>query len=167
MASDSWTYPFLRQSRLAHLATSSKDGTPHVVPICFAFDGKMFYVSIDEKPKRAEPKNLRRVLNISENPKVSIVVDSYMEDWRKLRYIIVQGLAKIIHRGREHKRAASLLRRKYRQYLLMNIEKRPMVKIKPIRLVAWRSSTQASKEKAAQRPSLQGWLQEFSVNRTR
>lgn len=144
IVSDSWTYPFLRQSRLAHLATSSKDGTPHVVPICFALDGKKIYVSIDNKPKRVEPKNLRRVLNISENPKVSIVVDSYTEDWRKLRYVIVQGLAKIIHGGSEHKRAVTLLRRKYRQYLLMSIEKRPIVRIRLVRLAAWRSSTRSS-----------------------
>jgi len=140
IVNDSWAYPFLRKSRVARLATSSKDGIPHVVPICFAFDGKMFYVSIDTKPKRVEPTNLRRVRNISENPRVSIVVDYYTEDWRKLRYVIVQGLAKIIHSSSEHKRAATLLRRKYRQYLSMSIDRRPIIGIRPMKLVAWRSS---------------------------
>ena len=69
---------------MAHLATSSKDGTPHVVPICFAFDGKKFYVSIDDKPKQVEPKNLRRVRNISENPKSrlsSILIEKIGESY--------------------------------------------------------------------------------------
>jgi PPOX class probable F420-dependent enzyme len=134
-----WPAEFLRKSRLAHLATSTNDGLPHVVPVCYAYDGKVFYSSIDEKPKRSAPDNLRRVFNISHNPRISLVVDSYSEDWRKLRYVIVNGSAKIMRRGSEHSRAVSLLKRKYQQYLSMRIEQRPIVKIKPSRIIAWRS----------------------------
>ena len=133
----SWPVEFLRKSRLAHLATSTSDGVPHVVPVCYACDGKVFYSCIDEKPKRSTPDNLRRVLNISHNPRISLVVDLYSEDWRKLHYVIVNGTAKIMRKGSEHSRAVSLLRKKYPQYLSMRIEHRPIVKIKPVRIIAW------------------------------
>ncbi len=134
-----WPTEFLRKSRLAHLATATNDGLPHVVPMCYPYDGKIIYSSIDEKPKRSTPDNLRRVLNISHNPRISLVVDLYSEDWRKLRYVIVNGTAKIMHRGSEHRHAVSLLRRKYPQYLSMRIEERPIVKVKPNRIIAWRA----------------------------
>lgn len=132
---------FLRQSRLGHLATSTRNGRPNVVPICYAFDGKMIYSSIDQKPKRAQPQNLRRVKNIIENPKVSLVVDAYSENWRKLRYVLVHGTAEIIQNGREHRHAIALLRKKYPQYRSMRLEKRPVIKIRLVRVVAWRSAT--------------------------
>ena len=136
---DSSALRLLRESRLAHLATSTKDGTPHVIPICFALDGRTIYSSIDEKPKRADANRLRRVLNIIQNPRVCLVVDYYSENWNNLSYVIVNGYARIMHGGREHKRAVSLLRKKYRQYLLMRIENRPIVKIKPSKIVTWRA----------------------------
>ncbi len=67
---------FLLESRLAHLATSTKNGKPQVIPICYAYDGDSLYSSIDEKPKRRSPTKLQRVLNIVENPSVSLVVES-------------------------------------------------------------------------------------------
>ena len=59
---------FLRSARTAHLATSDKSGQPHVIPICFVYDGKCFYSPIDEKPKRTVPSKLKRLKNIRENP---------------------------------------------------------------------------------------------------
>ncbi len=138
MKTENWANEFLGKSRLAHLATSSKHGKPHVVPVCYVYDGVSIYSSIDEKPKRANPNRLRRVLNIIENPHVSMIVDEYREDWSKLRYVIVRGFAEIIREGEEHKRAVSLLREKYRQYRTMKLEGRPMIKIKPASVIAWR-----------------------------
>ncbi len=135
-----WTGQILQKARLAHLATASVDGRPHVIPVCFTLDTKKIYSPIDEKPKRSHPLQLRRVRNIKENPKVSLVVDHYSEDWRKLCYVIVEGRARIISRGRFHRRAVLLLRRKYRQYSIMKLKNRPIIQINPTRVVAWRSS---------------------------
>lgn len=126
---------------MAHLATSSKHGKPHVVPVCYVYDGVSIYSSIDEKPKRANPNRLRRVLNIIENPRVSLIVDQYAEDWNKLRYVMVQGSARIVHEGDEHRRAVSLLREKYPQYSAMKLEDRPIIKIEPVRVAAWSASS--------------------------
>ena len=132
-----WALELLASARLAHLACSTKDGEPLVIPICFAFDGSMIYSAIDEKPKKTGPLGLRRISNILENPSVCIVVDSYSEDWRKLQYVMVHGAATVLHQGKQFDYAISLLRRKYRQYRSMKLEDRPLIKIKPLRIVAW------------------------------
>ena len=137
MRIDDWACELLLESRLAHLATSTKHGKPHVVPICYVYDSDSIYSSIDEKPKRTNPAQLRRMLNLVENPNVSLVVDQYEEDWSKLKYVIVHGLAEIVRKGEEHERAVLLLRDKYPQYRVMKLEDRPIIKIKPTRMVAW------------------------------
>jgi PPOX class probable F420-dependent enzyme len=125
----------LFSARTAHLATADRSGQPHVIPICFVFDGKHFYSPIDEKPKRTT--ELKRLKNIRDNPKVSLVVDHYEEDWRKLGYVLVFGKARILNRGAKHSSAVKLLRRKYRQYREMAIGERPMIVVTPKRIVSW------------------------------
>ncbi|HET7088666.1 MAG TPA: pyridoxamine 5'-phosphate oxidase family protein, partial [Anaerolineae bacterium] len=52
---------FLARMRVARLATADASGQPHVVPIVFATDGHHLYTPLDEKPKRVEPRQLKRV----------------------------------------------------------------------------------------------------------
>jgi PPOX class probable F420-dependent enzyme len=131
------TSRLIRSARVAHLATADKSGRPHVIPICFVFDGKHFYSPIDEKPKRVAPRKLRRVTNIEANPKVALVIDHYDEDWQKLAYVLISGTARILFRGRRHATAVSLLRKKYRQYRRMAIDERLMIAITPKKIVVW------------------------------
>ena len=127
----------IRSARIAHLATADKFGHPHVIPICFVFDGKDFYSPIDEKPKRTAPQKLKRLRNIRETPQVALVIDRYDEDWTKLGYVLVFGTARILSRGEKHRKAVRLLRRKYRQYRSMAIQERPMIVIRPSRVISW------------------------------
>jgi len=127
----------VRTARVAHLATADSAGQPLVIPICFIFDGKEFFSPIDEKPKRVSPHKLKRLRNIDENSQVSLVIDRWVEDWRRLAYILVAGRAGIVLSGQKHRRAVSLLRRKYRQYRSMAIDQRPMIVIRPLRVNAW------------------------------
>jgi PPOX class probable F420-dependent enzyme len=129
----------IRAARVAHLATADASGQPLVIPICFVFDGREFFSPIDEKPKQTSPRNLKRVRNISANPKVSLVIDRYNDDWRKLAFVLVFGKARIVVGGAKHRKAVILLRRKYRQYRSMAIEQRPMIVITPERLKGWRA----------------------------
>jgi len=128
---------FIHAARIAHLATASADGQPHVIPICFVFDGKHFYSPIDEKPKRTGPAKLKRVINLQANPQAALVIDRYSEDWTHLAYILIHGTAKILHRGTAHAEAVRRLRRKYPQYRQMAIQTRPMIEIIPIRWTFW------------------------------
>ena len=127
----------IRSARIAHLATADRFGQPHVVPICFAFDGKYFYSPIDEKPKRAAPTNLKRLRNIRENPQVSLVIDHYDDDWSKLAYVLITGTARIMQRGERHRRGVTLLRKNYSQYRRMQIDTRPIIVITPKRITFW------------------------------
>jgi PPOX class probable F420-dependent enzyme len=130
---------FVRSCRVAHLATSDHNGQPLVLPICYAFDGKTLYSPIDEKPKQFSALRLKRVRNILENPKVAVVVDTYNEDWKKLAYVLIRGKAKVLSRGEKHKKAVSLLRRKYPQYRRMAIDRRPIIQIIPTHMKSWGS----------------------------
>jgi PPOX class probable F420-dependent enzyme len=128
---------FIRSARVAHLATADKTGQPHVIPICFVFDGNYFYSPIDEKPKRTAPQRLKRVKNIRENAQIALVIDHYDEDWRKLGYILVIGKARVLLSGVKHRKAVNLLRRKYPQYRFMAIHQRPLIVIRPTRMTSW------------------------------
>ena len=44
---------FLKNRRVAHLATADRDAAPHVVPVCFEMCNDTLYVTIDAKPKRS------------------------------------------------------------------------------------------------------------------
>ena len=128
---------FLHAARVAHFATVDRDGQPLVIPICFAFDGKEFFSPIDEKPKQISPHKLKRLRNIAENPKVSLIIDRYDEDWRRLAYLLITGRAKILLRGARHRRAVLLLRKKYPQYRRMAIDEKPIIVISPMRMKTW------------------------------
>ena len=90
----------LAEAPIGHLSTASRDGVPHVIPVCFALDQRVedspIYVVLDGKPKRAALTRLRRVRNILENPQVSLVVDHYEGDWTKLWYILLTGAAELL-----------------------------------------------------------------------
>ncbi len=110
------------------------------MPICFVFDGKRLYSPIDEKPKRVTAKNLKRLQNIRQNPRVSLVIDHYEENWRKLAYMLFAGRARILTRGENHRRAVRLLRKKYIQYRQMKIAQRPVIEITVVRWSYWAAS---------------------------
>ncbi len=132
----------LTKARWGHLATADATGTPHVIPVCYAFDGQRIYSVLDQKPKRTAPSRLKRVRNIQANPKVSLVVDHYEEDWPRLWYVLVQGEALMLENGREQQAAVRLLREKYQQYLDMDIDQNPVIRITPNQVVSWRGDGQ-------------------------
>jgi PPOX class probable F420-dependent enzyme len=108
----------LRESRSAHLATTDALGQPHLVPICFAFDGVSLYTPIDHKPKTGNWRQLTRVRNIQANPQVAFLIDQYSEQWTDLWYVQIRGVAELLTEpvSLERQRALQLLRDKYEQY---------------------------------------------------
>ena len=125
-------------SRVARLATVDETGYPHVVPVCYATDGQAYYSAIDRKPKRTPPERLKRIRNIRANPRVALLIDHYEEDWRRLRFVLVQGRAELLQDGPEWETACGLLETKYPQYRAMPLaEAGLMIKITPERVVGW------------------------------
>ncbi len=130
---------FLRSARTAHLATADASGQPHVVPVCFVFNGEFIYSVLDSKPKTTALRQLRRVRNILANPRVSLVVDHYEEDWSRLQYVMVTGEASLLESGEEWGLSIVMLRQKYPQYHRMELDESPVIKITPARFVPWSS----------------------------
>ena len=128
---------FIAGHRVGRLATADAGGAPHVIPVCYAFDGCRLYSALDLKPKRVEPRRLRRVRNILENPRVAMVIDDYSEDWRELAYVLVLGVAEIVEDPTERENAASLLRDKYPQYVDLLKEGSDIIRITPDRVASW------------------------------
>jgi PPOX class probable F420-dependent enzyme len=134
---DEATRAFLDRQRVAHLATASRDSTPHVIPICFARLDDTLYVAIDQKPKRRPPTELKRVRNILENGRAAIVADVYDEDWSRLAFVLISGSARLVESGHELTRALEALRAKYAQYRTMALEGRPVIAVQGEHVTRW------------------------------
>lgn len=87
-------------------------------------------------PKRRAAENLRRLRNIIENPEVTVLVDRYSEDWKRLAFVLLRGHASLAPAG-EAQRAVQLLRQKYPQYRTMPLEGRPVIKIRLTSTYSW------------------------------
>jgi PPOX class probable F420-dependent enzyme len=96
---------------VARLATIRPDGSPRVVPICFALEGEALYTAVDEKPKST--RHLARLADIERDPRVEVLIDHYDDDWKELWWVRLRGRARVI--GADE-RALALLTAKYPQY---------------------------------------------------
>jgi PPOX class probable F420-dependent enzyme len=101
-------------ARIARLATVDADSQPHLVPLCFALAGDRLVSVVDAKPKRSV--NLRRLANIRAQPRVSVLVDEYDEDWTRLWWVRADGAARVVESGAERDDAVATLTAKYPQY---------------------------------------------------
>jgi PPOX class probable F420-dependent enzyme len=106
--------PRVENARVARLATTDPDGRPHLVPIVFAVAGDTLYSAVDRKPKSS--RTLRRIENARVRPDVTVLVDHYEDDWRRLWWIRLRGRARVLDAGAERARALALLAEKYPQY---------------------------------------------------
>ena len=129
----------LKTHRFGHLATADKLGAPHMVPICFAYDGRAVYSAIDHKPKRRAGYGMKRIRNIIENRNVAFLVHHYEEDWRQLYYVMMRGPAAILEAGHERSQAFALLEEKYAQYRERRLSGSDglVIKIVPERITRW------------------------------
>jgi PPOX class probable F420-dependent enzyme len=134
---------FLASARRAVMATIAHDGRPRLVPICFVLDGEppTLYTPIDDKPKRADdPVSLARVRDIAADPRVTVLVDRWDEDWTRLAWLRLEGRASLLDPASapdEHARAVGALRARYRQYEGHRLEERPIIRVALERAVAW------------------------------
>jgi PPOX class probable F420-dependent enzyme len=103
---------------VAVLATVGADGAPHVVPVVFAVrtsgEATTVYTAVDAKRKSTQ--RLRRLANITANPRVSLLVDHYDTDWTQLWWIRADGVAAVHHGGEEMAVGYAALRHQYPQY---------------------------------------------------
>jgi PPOX class probable F420-dependent enzyme len=119
---------------VARLATVAPDGMPHLVPVVFALRGDIAYTAVDAK-RKATPR-LRRLANIENNPRVSMLVDHYVDDWTQLWWVRADGVATIHRDGPEMQRGCELLRAKYPQYQSVRLDG-PVITVAVAHWVSW------------------------------
>jgi PPOX class probable F420-dependent enzyme len=85
------------RARVARLATVGPDGIPHLVPLVFVVLGDEVWSAVDQKPKST--RDLRRLRNIRANPKVSLLVDHYDDEWTRLWWVRADGRASVVEGG--------------------------------------------------------------------
>ena len=99
---------YLDRARVCRVGSADQRGTPHVAPLCHAFDAsrRTAYVVTSGRTAR----------NLSRRPAAALACDDYFEMWGRLRGIVAHARARIIRRGPELDRAVRLLKKKYKQY---------------------------------------------------
>ncbi len=122
---------------VARLATVSRDGRPHIVPITFAATDEALYFAVDRKPKKTT--DLQRLRNIEANPAVSVLFDHYDDDWNNLWWVRIDGHARVLREGPDFNEAIALLTERYSQYRSAT-PGGPAVKITIDRMSGWSAS---------------------------
>ena len=75
----------LRLEEFAYLTTVRPDSSPHTVPVCFIWDGETVLIF--------SPPNTVKIRNISQNPRVSLALDSFGQ---RNTPVVVEGIAAIV-----------------------------------------------------------------------
>ena len=100
-------------ARVATLATVGSSGEVDLVPVTFVVSGNQLVSVVDHKPKTTP--HLRRLGNIMDNPRVTVLAHDYDEDWDRLWWVRVRGAARTTTSGPDHQDAIRLMTGKYRQ----------------------------------------------------
>ena len=131
----------LASTRRAVLATIAPDGQPRLVPICFVIDddAAVLFTPLDDKPKRGDdPLMLARVRDIRADPRVTVLVDRWDEDWTELAWLRCEGRAELVEPvAPGHAAVVAALRAKYPQYARQAIDARPLISITIERVTGW------------------------------
>nr|WP_079178452.1 TIGR03668 family PPOX class F420-dependent oxidoreductase [Streptomyces mangrovisoli] len=143
-------------ARVARLATVDGEGRPHVVPLVLAAVGHdtlgpdalghhAFVSAVDRKPKTS--LQLRRLHNIAVQPAVSLLVDTYDEDWDRLWWVRADGGARVVPADaddpalrEEYAAALAALADKYPQYREQPPQG-PVIAIAVHRWTGWRAAS--------------------------
>ena len=99
---------FIAAARVCRIASVRPDGTPHVIPVCPAFDGEAtVYVDIASRGVSAAAFRANR--------EITALIDEYHDDWSKLQAVILRCRGEELA-DEEKERAWDLIREKYPQY---------------------------------------------------
>jgi len=141
---------YLKDTRVAILATTGLNGAIHLVPIVFATVGEVIFFVVDRKKKTGKP--LKRIRNIAETGKASLLADRYSENWGKLSFLLIHCSARILSADSnlDEKRKASMkLKLKYRQYskggyFPEKLDEAVFARLQPEKAAFWQNLRKAS-----------------------
>jgi PPOX class probable F420-dependent enzyme len=121
------------EARVGRLATVRPDGAPHAVPVTFvvawgglslvtagpdsdAGGGRDVVYTVVDAVKPKSTQWLARLRNVKAEPRASLLVDGYDDDWSRLWWVRADGRASERPDGTERDGALALLAAKYPQY---------------------------------------------------
>jgi nitroimidazol reductase NimA-like FMN-containing flavoprotein (pyridoxamine 5'-phosphate oxidase superfamily) len=117
----------LARARVCRIGSADRRGTPHVAPLCHAFDAERRTAYVMTSGRTA--RNLRR------RPTAVLECDDYFEDWQRLRGVVARVRARFVRRGAELDRARTLLKRKFAQYRDYEIDE--VIALRVERVTSW------------------------------
>ena len=98
-------------------------------------DGATYLVTaVDHKPKTTT--DLRRLRNITENPRVALLCDVYDDDWTHLWWVRADGVATVVTEGAAWDEALDALAAKYPQYREVR-PRGPVIRVRVEQLSGW------------------------------
>ena len=127
----------LASAEYAHLATITPEGEPHIVAVTFVVVGDTLATMVDHKLKTTQ--RLQRVVNVERNPKASLLVDHYSDDWSTLWWVRVDGPATVHYNDEYWRKAGDALVAKYAQYTEDRPEG-PAIRLAIERVSSWEST---------------------------
>jgi len=118
---------FLKKNELGRLATTSPDGMPHVVPVCYIYQAGNILIATDYQTRKCR--------NIRANSRAAFVVDVSEPN----RAILVQGRGSLVERGPEFLEVYRLF---YKRFSWVRADpwkegEAPFLKIEPTRKTSW------------------------------
>jgi nitroimidazol reductase NimA-like FMN-containing flavoprotein (pyridoxamine 5'-phosphate oxidase superfamily) len=123
---------YLSLQRVAHVATATAQGVPHVVPVCLVVEaGRLYFASA---------KTGRKMRDLRGNPHVAVSADEYTEAWGRLRGLVVSGTAGVHARNPTFRRIRRRLYAKYPQYrdeATLGDHDSVVIEVTPHRVFAW------------------------------
>ncbi len=83
---------FLEEPLIARMATADASGQPHAVPVWYGWDGESIWIS--------SYSNTRKIADLEENPKISVVID-VAGDAGGTKAVIFEGTVSLVREPRD------------------------------------------------------------------
>ncbi len=128
---------FLDTRLVAYLTTVDPAGAPHAVPVCFALAEGTAYVVSGGEGNRTGRRLDKRLRNLAENPRASLAADHYEDDWDRVAWVRVDGMAEVFASGGDHAEAVRLLRARYPQFDDMVLDGAPVIALRIERVLSF------------------------------
>lgn len=123
---------FLAFQRVCRVATVSRNGVPHNVPVCPILEGDRIYF--------ASETSAVKVRNIRATGHVALAFDEYTEAWSGLKGILIRGTGRTIEAGPAFRRIRKLLYQRfpqYEDYAVLEEKETAIVEVTPKRTFSW------------------------------
>ena len=123
---------YVMYQRVCRVATVSRDGRPHNVPVCPVLEENRIYF--------ASAADAVKVQNIRSTGQMALTYDEYTEGWAALKGVLIWGTGRIIEAGPTFRRIRKLLYRRFPQYesqAPLEERKSVIVEVTPSRTFNW------------------------------